>query len=128
MTTHAVVTVFANPSARLSVISASVVDAVLWDVESLPWRNNPGKINPNPMRITTAPPTANTASCSHSYRCMSAPMPKKHDRDSATSNMVTMIAVNTALRLVLVSAELMTNRFCMPIGATYASPIVSPCK
>ena len=55
-------------------------------------------------------------------------MPKKQDSDSATSNTSTINAVTNARRRVCVIAELITKRFCMPIGAIYANPIVKPCR
>ena len=43
-----------------------------------------------------------------------------------------LFVINSALTQrrsrVYLTALLMTNRFCKPMGATYASPMVSPCK
>ena len=88
----------------------------------------PGNSRPAPIRMTTKPPIARMASFSHAWSCMSLPMPKKQDSDNDTSKNSTISAVSSARRRGLVSAESMTNRFCIPIGATYANPNVSPWK
>ena len=84
--------------------------------------------SPMPIQQTITLPTSRIASCSQRKRSISAPTPKKHASISVTSKKVTMSAVRYARPRFCVSAELMTNRFCSPMGATYARPMVSPCK
>lgn len=71
-----------------------------------------------PIYTTTSPPSSNMPSCTGGYFCITRPMPKKHASASVTSKKITISAVTSARRRVCVSALLITNRFCMPIGAT----------
>ena len=56
--------------------------------------------------------------CSHGTACISAPAPKKQATPSDTSHKMTMSAVIYTRLRFCVRAELMTNRFCRPMGAT----------
>ena len=73
---------------------------------------------PMPIQSTMRLPMPRITFCSHGTACISAPAPKKHATPREISQKMTMRAVKyTRLRL-WVRAELMTNRFCRPMGAT----------
>ena len=57
---------------------------------------------------------------------ISAPAPKKHAKASETSQNTTTSAVAMARPSLWLRALLMTNRFCIPMGARYARPNVRP--
>ena len=63
---------------------------------------------------------------SHGRASISAPAPKKHASASETSQNTTTSAVAMARPSLWLKALLMTNRFCIPMGARYARPNVSP--
>lgn len=55
-------------------------------------------------------------------------MPKKQANANEMSKIIMIKAVKNDFRFVCVKAALITNRFAKPIGASYAIPIVNPCK
>ena len=71
-----------------------------------------------PIYTTTSPPINNIAICTAAYFCIISPMPKKHAMARVMSKKMTISAVKSARQRGCVSALLITNRFCMPIGAT----------
>ena len=71
-----------------------------------------------PIYITTSPPSSNMPSYTGGYFCIISPMPKKHAMARVMSKKMTISAVKSARQRGCVSALLITNRFCMPIGAT----------
>ena len=73
---------------------------------------------PMPIHTTMQPPTIRIRRCSQSKRSTSAPMPKKQASARLMSKAITIRAVSRARRRGWVRAELMTNRFCIPMGAT----------
>lgn len=74
--------------------------------------------SPTPIQMTTRLPAAKTILRSHGSASISAPMPKKHARLSEISSAITISAMGISRRFGCVSAALMTNKFCIPMGAT----------
>lgn len=88
----------------------AVGGAVLWDVESLPWRNNPGKINPNPMRITTASTT-------------DAEITDKR-ADGLAKTVTTACVVTWFNPQAIIDGTLMLGAFSATLSASQASPFI----
>lgn len=81
---------------------------------------------PMPIQMTMRLPMPRMTFCSQGRACISAPAPRKHDTPRDTSHRMTIRAVRYTRLRRWVRALLMTNRFCSPMGATYARPMVRP--
>ena len=86
--------------------------STLWSMVGLSFNR------PMPIQMTTAPPASRMSIFSQVNRSIRAPTPKKQASARLMSKKMTMRAVRMALCRGRVRAVLMTNRFCIPIGAT----------
>ena len=76
--------------------------------------------------MTSSPPTPRIIFCSHGKASIRAPAPRKQaiPRDMSQNIIIKTVAITRLSFWVI--ALLITNKFCIPIGATYANPKDSP--
>ena len=83
---------------------------------------------PYPIQITSKPPSSMTISFNISCELISAPIPKNAAIEKAASASQTNKTYRKARRRRLFMALLNTYKFCIPIGAINANPIIMPFK
>ena len=105
---------------------ARIILAKGWFMSLSQDRSASDLMSPTPMHITSTPPRPSTMLLSQGRASINAPAPKKQAKASETSQNTTTSAVAIARPSLWLNALLMTNSFCIPIGARYARPNVSP--
>lgn len=79
-----------------------------------------------PIYRTKMLPAEDIRRRSHMNLSMIAPIPKKHAEARDISKKITMNDTARTLGIRTETAELITNTFCIPIGAAYANPAKNP--
>jgi hypothetical protein len=82
--------------------------------------------SPIPIHMIAKEPAPSKINFTIGTFSMMAPMPKKHDKANEISKKIVTNITKYNLDLLCVIAVFTTYKFCIPIGATYAIPIVNP--